>query len=279
MRITRRFQKLKIKIMKQIYIIYFFIAITTKLSFAQVINPTDATTTATNITGSLVGSYNQEGLISPTTNPTTNHSAATTSNSFACECQNPTFDFVLGGTYTIDGVIFWNAGSDNDIISSGDGIKSVKFYSSTDGTTFTEIVDAPTEFTENLVIDQNDQLTAQTSTFTGVSATHIRMEVLSNFNDSEYTSFSEIAFASNNILSTEQFELIKSIKVYPNPVSEFLKISELNKSEEYKIYDITGSEISNGNVSSEEKLNVKDFPKGLYFIKFDNRNTLKFLKE
>lgn len=266
--------------MKQIYIFYFLFLLTTQLSFSQVVNPTNATTTATNITGSLNASYDQTGLISPSTSTITNHRGARTSNSFACACQNPTFDFVLGGTFTVDGIIFWNSGSDDATIFTDDGINSVKFYSSIDGIAFSEIIGAPTYFTENdYLTSLYDEILAQSSTFAGVEATHIRMEVLSNFHNLDFTAFSEIAFASNNVLSTGDLVPLKSIKVYPNPASEFIKLTGLDKSEKYKIYNILGSEISDGNLSNEEKLDVRDFPNGLYFLKFDNGNTLKFLKE
>jgi hypothetical protein len=40
-----------------------------------------------------------------------------------------------------------------------------------------------------------------------------------------------------------------------------------------------GSEIIKGSISVDEKINVKDYSKGVYFLKFDNGTTVKFVKE
>ena len=264
--------------MKQVYIFIFF-AISFKLSFSQVINPISATTTATNITGSLNASYDQTGLIN-VSDPTTNHSGSTTSNTFSCDCQNPVFDFDLGGTYAIDGIIFWNAGLDTSTIYTDDGVNTVKFYSSTDGVNYSEIIGGPTSYTRNTyLVIATDEILPITNTFNTVSATHIRMEVLSNFHGLNYTAFSEIAFASNNILSTNDIIIKKSVKIFPNPSVNYIQIQGLTKTENYRIYNITGSEISKGSINTNEKIDVSNYSNGLYFLKFENGDTFKFLKE
>ena len=69
------------------------------------------------------------------------------------------------------------------------------------------------------------------------------------------------------------------IRVYPNPTNNYINISGLNKTKKYKIYNAIGMEILNGFISNNEKIITKNFAKGLYFFKFDNGNTLKFIKE
>lgn len=264
--------------MKRFYIFIFFVLLF-KQSFSQVINPISATTTATNITGSLNASYNQMGLINPSA-PTSNHSGATTLNSFSCDCQNPVFDFNLGGVYEIDGIIFWNAGLDMSNIFPDDGVNAVKFYSSTDGVNYSEIIGGPTSYTQNTYINTvTDEILAITNTFNSVSATHIRMEVLSNFHGLNFTSFSEIAFTTNNILSTNNFSNKKSVKIFPNPSNDFIQVNGINKNEKYSIYDILGAEIKNGMIYNNDLIDIRSFISGLYFLKFENGNTIKFLKE
>ncbi|MDO6598048.1 T9SS type A sorting domain-containing protein [Oceanihabitans sp. 2_MG-2023] len=264
--------------MKQVYIFIFF-ALSFKLSFSQVINPISATTTATSITGSLNASYDQTGLVD-VSDPTTNHSGATTSNSFACNCQNPVFDFDLGGTYTIDGIIFWNAGVNPPAIYTDDGVNTVKFYSSTDGVNYSEIIGGPTSYTQNSYLNTiTDEILAITNTFNSVSVTHIRMEVLSNFHGQNFTSFSEIAFTTNNDLSTNDIIIKKSVKIFPNPSVDYIQIQGLTKSENYRIYNVIGSEISKGSINTNKKIDVSNYSNGLYFLKFENGDTIKFLKE
>jgi hypothetical protein len=80
-------------------------------------------------------------------------------------------------------------------------------------------------------------------------------------------------------LNTNEFELSTSIKIYPNPSSEFIKISGLTENQKYSIYNILGSEIKNGLISNNEQIDIRNFTKGLYFLKFKDEITIKFLKE
>lgn len=84
---------------------------------------------------------------------------------------------------------------------------------------------------------------------------------------------------STNTLGTENYEVENSIKLYPNPSTDFIHISGLTKTENYKIYNTIGAEISRGTISENEKINIKNYAKGLYLLKFEGGNTLKFIKQ
>jgi len=49
--------------------------------------------------------------------------------------------------------------------------------------------------------------------------------------------------------------------------------------ENYKIYSILGTEINSGRISNKDKIDILNLTKGLYFLKFGNGNSVKFLKE
>ena len=49
--------------------------------------------------------------------------------------------------------------------------------------------------------------------------------------------------------------------------------------ESYKVYNILGSGLINGNISNQEKIDIRNLTNGLYFLKFENGNTLKFMKK
>lgn len=85
---------------------------------------------------------------------------------------------------------------------------------------------------------------------------------------------------SDFTLSYQEFNDINTtIRLFPNPSNLFLKISGLEKKEKYVIYSIIGTEVKKGNISGDEKIDISNFTNGLYFLKFDNGNTLKFIKE
>jgi len=85
--------------------------------------------------------------------------------------------------------------------------------------------------------------------------------------------------STDQSLSTNELELKNSIKLFPNPSSEFIKVSGLTENQKYTIYNILGAEIKNGLISNNEQIDISNFTKGMYFLKFKDGITLKFLKE
>lgn len=84
----------------------------------------------------------------------------------------------------------------------------------------------------------------------------------------------------NNVLGTNEISSsLTEFFIYPNPSSEFIQISSLNTQKSYKIYNILGAEIKNGFISSNEQIDIREFTNGLFFLKFDNGNTIKFIKK
>ena len=69
------------------------------------------------------------------------------------------------------------------------------------------------------------------------------------------------------------------ITFFPNPSSETIQISGLKTKEPYRIYNIIGAKILSGTISNQEKIDIRNLTNGLYILKFDNGNSLKFIKE
>ena len=88
----------------------------------------------------------------------------------------------------------------------------------------------------------------------------------------------EVILEVANTLSTLDFELI-DISLYPNPASNFITISGLQTEENYTIYNTLGQEVKNGSVTNNAKIDIQNLNTGLYFLKFENDTTIKFLKE
>lgn len=83
---------------------------------------------------------------------------------------------------------------------------------------------------------------------------------------------------TSNPLSIENTEY-NAIKIYPNPATEIINIKKLKNVESYKIYNLLGSQISNGTISENGQIDIKNLSKGLYFLKFSNGSTIKFIKK
>ena len=79
-------------------------------------------------------------------------------------------------------------------------------------------------------------------------------------------------------LSVADFEY-NTIKVHPNPASDFITISGLKKTENYEIYNLIGQKIRKGITTNDESIDIQNLIKGIYLLKLENGNTLKFVKE
>lgn len=65
----------------------------------------------------------------------------------------------------------------------------------------------------------------------------------------------------------------------PNPVRNQLQLFGLSHSQTYTIYNLLGVESGQGKIDDGGAVPVSDLPKGLYFIKLENGQALKFVKE
>lgn len=90
--------------------------------------------------------------------------------------------------------------------------------------------------------------------------------------------FDNLIINNNTTLSTNDFTL-KTIEVFPNPSSNFIKINGLTTIKNYEIYNTIGQKIKRGIVLKNKKIDIQNLTSGIYFLKFDNGNTIKFLKK
>jgi Secretion system C-terminal sorting domain len=80
-------------------------------------------------------------------------------------------------------------------------------------------------------------------------------------------------------LSTNKFDELSGLKIYPNPSSNFVVISGLKEIKRYIIFDILGKEVLDGNIESNKRINIQNLNSGLYFLRLENGAIAKFIKE
>ncbi len=90
-----------------------------------------------------------------------------------------------------------------------------------------------------------------------------------------------INFTTGTETNTKDIKL-NDIKVFPNPASDFLKVSGVTGGQ-FTITDISGKQLMYGNIDSKKDIiNVKNIPSGVYFITVISNNTSvtkKFIKK
>lgn len=103
--------------------------------------------------------------------------------------------------------------------------------------------------------------------------------VFTTTNDGDYISLDAFTWSSSPTLSTNDIEINKTFRLFPNPSTEFIQVCGLSKTENYRIYNTLGAEVNNGIISNNEKIDVTNLPNGLHFLKFKNGNSKNFIKE
>ena len=84
----------------------------------------------------------------------------------------------------------------------------------------------------------------------------------------------------NATLSVDTFEnTSNSVSLYPNPAKNFVKVNGLKANESYTVYNTIGAVVKSGIVSNNQEIAINDLTNGLYFLKFKNGKTMKFIKK
>lgn len=237
----------------------------TTMHAQDIINPVAATTTLSSMFGStLDNTINGAGLdMFPSL--TGIHEATTPNNSFYAMNETGSIDFDLGGSYRVDGLTFWNINAPGP---GQAGIQEVIISASEDGVTYTPIAGAPASFSQ--VVTPTSP--AEMFTFTEVTASFIRVEILSNYGDpGNLLALAEVAFAGTEVLSIIDNNISDAISLYPNPATDILSISNSSttKIENISIYDMNGRLVLNSEIrdnGSSQQINVSALSSGVYML-------------
>jgi hypothetical protein len=74
-------------------------------------------------------------------------------------------------------------------------------------------------------------------------------------------------------------ENITEINIFPNPANRHIEVTGLSAASNiiYKIYDLTGRTVHNGQLAMDHRISVSDLREGLYVFQF-NANNHRFTK-
>ncbi|TDD99466.1 T9SS type A sorting domain-containing protein [Flavobacterium cellulosilyticum] len=103
-----------------------------------------------------------------------------------------------------------------------------------------------------------------------------------NVTTSSFENSSRITYDYNNaiILDKEVFEIsTKNLSISPNPSNNYIQVSGIETSENYKMYSASGVEVFKGTISDNEKIDIKNLANGLYFLQFNKGRAAKIIKQ
>jgi hypothetical protein len=86
-------------------------------------------------------------------------------------------------------------------------------------------------------------------------------------------------FYNNIFLGTKDISLKKSLKIYPNPVKDFLTIENIERNLRLKIYETSGKLVYQTLTNDKSvRIDVTQFQKGQYILMIENFKTEFFIK-
>lgn len=200
--------------------------------------------------------------------------------------------YINGVLATLDAGAFISSIGDDNIMTIGARTNQAQFYNgSIDELRIWSTIRTQSEISSNMNVELSLPQTNLVNYYefnqgiggadnTGITTLNDEL----NANDGTLNNFTLNGLSSNwlnsSILSVNDItNITSSVKLFPNPSSETIQISGLKTKEPYKIYNNLGVKILSGTISNQEKIDIRNFTNGLYFLKFENGNTIKFIKE
>ncbi|MFN4084052.1 MAG: choice-of-anchor I family protein [Bacteroidia bacterium] len=153
------------------------------------------------------------------------------------------------------------------------------------GSTVNDYVTLPSAINDTITLNYNSSETSKSIIFRTFNDNEVEANERINFIISS-VSPSTLSIGSNNRLTitiidddatglNQQAELIKHIKVYPNPTA--IGIVKFSEVVDVIVTDLNGKVLKQSNKTDE--LNVSEFAKGVYLIKINNSGTKKLIIE
>ncbi|MFK5880175.1 MAG: T9SS type A sorting domain-containing protein [Flavobacteriaceae bacterium] len=99
---------------------------------------------------------------------------------------------------------------------------------------------------------------------------------VSNGDPCSLTATMELTVGAVLPVSREEFS---NIKIYPNPSTGFINISNLKENSRVVISNITGQIVKDVVVGmNDNRIDIQDLPQGFYFVELEGKKTIKLLK-
>lgn len=123
---------------------------------------------------------------------------------------------------------------------------------------------------DKIGIDPNNQILI----FNNVILENVRTLAFYNIQNGSTLQLTETTLGISEMESSSG-----QLNLYPNPSTNFIRISGLKNLENYSIFNILGAEISKGTISDKKSIEIQNLKNGVYILKFADGNTLKFIKK
>ena len=84
----------------------------------------------------------------------------------------------------------------------------------------------------------------------------------------------------SDVLSVEDLNLVGKIQIYPNPADSYFVVENAVINDNLEIFNVGGKLIKTHSIHSvNEKIDIEEFNTGIYFVRVNNREALRFIKK
>ncbi|MFD0988751.1 T9SS type A sorting domain-containing protein [Mariniflexile jejuense] len=144
------------------------------------------------------------------------------------------------------------------------------------GFVYSSTIEIPTTLDNKIVVESDDYIfNSKLENVIPNTIYYVRSYAI-NASGIAYGNVSSIETSS---LADIKIDLKARIKTYPNPSTNFISLSGLAESKNYTIYSMQGKEMARGTISNDNKIDVRFLANGLYILKLENLEMVKFIKE
>ena len=128
---------------------------------------------------------------------------------------------------------------------------------------------------EDLISETSNTISTYSKSFTEVSTNKVRLYI--NSTASNIARFYEIeVYGRIGTLGTNDFSASK-FSIYPNPTSSLLNIFSETKIDLLEIFNVNAKQVITKKKSNS--IDVTSLPIGIYYLKLNNKETVKFIKK
>ncbi|WP_067147806.1 T9SS type A sorting domain-containing protein [Pseudotamlana agarivorans] len=183
------------------------------------------------------------------------------------------------GAWNTPGIRYKPVGSYTCTVTFAQAIPNLKFY-------VKDWVFSTTVFNHDFVIRSEYDLTAADSKtlvagvgkgiieFSG-PVTTLTFTRTSGTNDGRHL----FTFLDGATLTVDDVYASNDLKLFPSPSSDFVEVSGLKTTENYKIFDVLGAVVGSGTISANQKITITNLVSGIYVLKLETGNAIKFVKK
>ncbi|SHL97061.1 Por secretion system C-terminal sorting domain-containing protein [Chryseobacterium carnipullorum] len=128
----------------------------------------------------------------------------------------------------------------------------------------------------NQAIPQGTTIKVVIKNVTNPSAPATNLTSKIAFQNSSYANLNSYSapfnITSGTLSTVEHTSSDHKIVLYPNPTTDYIKITSVNSKEKYAIYSFSGQLVLSGEYTADKNIDVRSLPKGSYILTIRNQS-------